>query len=227
MSAIYGIAGGSKRESGVEIDLHAMSAALVQRGPDHDTRCIDTKGHVAFGARFLRTAPGENSPGVVVNEDRSMMMVCDGHVFNADTLEAFLRDRDHRISPRAHSCELLLHLYEEEGIAGWRRVDGQFALALWDAHARRLVLGRDFLGVRPLYYWSGTSGMVFASEIKALLRHRDVPRAVDETAVADFLTFTSVPGPSTLFRDIRKVPAGSAAVYEIGGAVHVETYWDL
>lgn len=228
MSAIYGIAGRARRESGSEADLLAMSAALRHRGPDHDTRGVDPKNQVAFGARFLRTAIGEEPPGVLVNEDRSLMMVCDGHVFNADSVRAFLRDRDHRISPHAHSCELLLHLYEEEGIAGWRRADGQFALAIWDARSRRLVLGRDFLGVRPLYYWNGgADAIVFASEIKALLRHRDVPRAVDDTAVADFLTFTSVPGPNTLFRDIHKAPAGSAVIHEVGGAVRVETWWDL
>jgi asparagine synthase (glutamine-hydrolysing) len=227
MSAIYGIAGGSRRESRVDADLYAMSAALRHRGPDHDARCADARNQVALGARFLRTAIDEEIPGVVINEDRSLMMVGDGHVFNADSVRAFLRDRGHQIAPHAHSSELLLHLYEEEGIAGWRRADSQFAVAIWDARTRRLVLGRDFLGVRPLYYWSGAEGVVFASEIKALLRHREVPRAVDETAVADFLTFTSVPGPSTLFRDIRKVPAGSAAIYEIGAAVRVETYWDL
>jgi asparagine synthase (glutamine-hydrolysing) len=181
---------------------------------------------VALGFRFLRTGIGETNPGVLVNEDGSLIMVCDGHVFNASALRPYLRDKGHTGAYR-HSCQVLLHLYEDEGIAGWRRVDGQFAVALWDARAKRLVLGRDFLGVRPLYYWSGAGGIVFASEIKALVRSRHVPRAVDETALADFLTFTSVPGPRTLFRDIQKVPAGSAAICGLDGAFRVETYWDL
>jgi asparagine synthase (glutamine-hydrolysing) len=226
MSAIYGIAGGSRREHPIDSDLRAMSAALRPRGPDDDTWRIDTRDPVALGFRFLRTAIGAASPGVLVNEDRSLMMVCDGHVFNAGSLRSYLRDKGHTIG-HEHSCELLLHLYEDEGIAGWRRADGQFALALWDARARRLVLGRDFLGVRPLYYWSGAEGIVFASEIKAMLGASHVPRAVDETALADFLTFTSVPGPRTLFRDVRKVQAGGAVIYGLDGAVRVETYWDL
>jgi asparagine synthase (glutamine-hydrolysing) len=226
MSAIYGIAGGPSREPRIDMDLRAMSAALRSRGPDGDARRVGHNGPVALGFRFLRTSAGEASPGVLFNEDRSLMMVCDGHVFNADTLRAHLRDRGHRVV-HPHSCELLLHLYEDEGPSGWQRADGQFALALWDARAGRLVLGRDFLGVRPLYYRSSAEGVVFASEIKALLKSRHVPCAVDETALADFLTFTSVPGPRTLFRDIRKVPAGSAAMCGVDGTVRIETYWDL
>jgi asparagine synthase (glutamine-hydrolysing) len=226
MSAIYGIVGGSTREPGVDVDLRAMSAVLRPRGPDSDARMVDTTDPVALGFRFLRTAAGEASPGVLVNENRSLMMVCDGHVFNADSLRSHLRDRGH-IVRHPHSCELLLHLYEDEGISGWRRADGQFALALWDARAKRLVLGRDFLGVRPLYYWSSADGIVFGSEIKAMLRNRHVPAAVDETALADFLTFTSVPGPRTLFHGVRKVPAGSAAICRDDGTVQVEAYWDL
>jgi asparagine synthase (glutamine-hydrolysing) len=226
MSAIYGIAGASSCDHGLTRDLRAMSVVLRPRGPDGDSRWVDGVDPVALGLRFLRTAPGEASPGVLVNEDRSLMMVCDGHVFNARALRSYLRDRGHHVGPH-HSCELLLHLYEEEGIAGWRRADGQFALALWDARARRLVLGRDCLGVRPLYYWSGADGIVFASEIKAMVETRQVPRAVDEAALADFLTFTSVPGPRTLFRDIRKLQAGSAAICGLDGTVRIDSYWDL
>ena len=226
MSAIYGIAGGSSREQRIQMDLRAMSVALRPRGPDEDTRWVDTTDPVALGFRFLRTGIGETSPGILVNEDRSLMMVCDGHVFNAEMLRASLRDKGHDVVSR-HSCELLLHLYEEEGVSGWRRADGQFALALWDARAKRLVLGRDFLGVRPLYYWSSADGIAFASEIKALLQNRRVPRAVDETALADFLTFTSVPGPRTLFQGLRKVQAGTAAILGADGTLRVETYWDL
>ena len=226
MSAIYGIARRSRHEQPIDLDLHSMSVALRHRGPDDDSRWVDAIGRVALGFRFLRTAIGEASPRVLVNEDRSLMMVCDGHVFNGGALRSYLCDRGHTFGHQ-HSCELLLHLYEDEGISGWRRADGQFALALWDAREKRLVLGRDFLGVRPLYYWSSAEGIAFASEIKALLRNRHVPRAVDETALADFLTFTSVPGPKTLFREIRKVPVGSAVICEVDGTVRVDTYWDL
>ena len=226
MSAIYGSVGGSRREQLVDTDLRAMAAALRHRGPDDNASWRDVTQQVALGFRFLRTAIGENDPGIVSSEDRSLMMVGDGQVFNERTVSAYLRDRGHTIRQQ-HSCDLLLHLYEEEGVSGWRHADGQFALALWDRRAKRLVLARDCLGVRPLYYWSSGDEVVFASEIKALLGDLRVPREVDETALADFLTFTNVPGPGTLFRDIRKVPPGSALICDIGGSVRLERYWDL
>jgi asparagine synthase (glutamine-hydrolysing) len=226
MSAIYGIVSESKHNQRLDKDLEALSVALRHRGPDDDGRWVDTHDAVALGLRFLRTAAGEESPGVTVNEDQSLLMVCDGQVFNHESLRSYLRDKGHAVS-RQHPCALLLHLYEDEGISGWRRADGQFAVALWDLRAKRLVLGRDFLGVRPLYYCASAGGLVFASEIKALLCDRRVPRAVDETALADFLTFTSVPGPRTLFDGVRKVQPGSAVVYSVNGTVRHETFWDL
>src|SRR5215831_11495037 len=225
MSAIFGLAGALSWERHLDAELPAMSAALQRRGPDDNTWFVNPDDRVALGFRHLRTTPGQASPGVLFNEDRSLMMVCDGHVFNDADVRAQLLDRGHTIGK--HSSELLLHLYEDEGIAGWRRADGQFAIALWDGRTKRLVLGRDFLGVRPLYYWRSADGIAFASEIKAILRHSRAPRAVDETAVADFLTFTSVPGPRTLFRDIEKVQPGSAAIWETHGTVRIDAYWHL
>src|SRR5262245_36717689 len=93
MSAIYGIAGGAPHEPRIDTELPAMSAALRPRGPDDDTRWADATDRVALGFRFLRTAIREASPGVLVNEDRSLMMVCDGHVFNSGTLRSYLRDK--------------------------------------------------------------------------------------------------------------------------------------
>jgi len=203
-----------------------MSAELQPRGPDEFHRHVDREGLAMLGFGFLRAAPGEVSPNVVVSEDQSLVMVCDGHVFNDTALRPWLEGKGHR-PVGAHSCELLLHLYEEEGVDGWRRADGQFALAIWDRRQQRLVLGRDFLGVRALYYWHASGTVIFASEIKGILQHSKVPRAVDPIAVSDFLTFTSVPGPRTLFRDISKVAPGTAVIFELKAAPRVVRYWDL
>jgi asparagine synthase (glutamine-hydrolysing) len=123
--------------------------------------------------------------------------------------------------------ELFVHLYEMEGPAGFRRVDGQFAIALWDGKKQALVLGRDFLGVRPLYYRGTPKGVVFASEIKAMLAVPDVPVEVDEIAASHYLTFLTVPGPRTLFKGIHKLAAGSTATFDASGKADVQPFWDL
>ncbi len=226
MSAVCGALGQLATSSDAGRDLASMLASLQARGPDGASDHINRASQVMLGFRFLRAAPGETSPAVLANEDRTLFLVCDGHVFNDADLRPTLRGKGHTYAQK-HSVETLLHLYEEEGIQGFRRLDGQFAAALWDARRKQLVLLRDFLGVRPLYYWKGPKGVAFSSEIKSLLRHSQAPCAVDETAVSQFLTFTSVPGPRTLFRDIQKVPPGTAAICHADGSVRLQRYWDL
>jgi asparagine synthase (glutamine-hydrolysing) len=147
-------------------------------------------------------------------------------VFNAREVARWLESKGRRLQS-GHSSELLLHLYDVEGVEGWRRADAQFALAIWDRRRRVLVLGRDYLGVRALYFSAGPKGIIFASEIKALLTHPSVPRDIDEVAVSDFLTFTSVPGPRTLFKQIQKLGQGAAAECFEDGRTSSKRYWDL
>lgn len=225
MSAIGGMIGSYAAGGGR--DLAAVLAPLAARAPDGVATAVDPRAEVALGARLLRTAgPGPDAPAVLRNEDGSLWMVCDGRVFNADEVTGWLAGRGHSIRS-ADPCEALLHLYEEEGPAGWKRADAQFALAVWDHRRRRLVLARDYLGVRPLYYAAGPGGLAFASEIKALLQHPRVPRAVDDVGLSHYLTFLNVPAPRTLFAGISKVPPGTAVTAGLDGAVSAEQYWDL
>jgi asparagine synthase (glutamine-hydrolysing) len=226
MSAVCGALGQLATSRNAGQDLASMLASLKARGPDGASDYTNRANQIMLGFRFLKSAPGEASPAVLANEDRTLFLVCDGHVFNEADLRPALRGKGHMYS-QAHSAETLLHLYEEQGIDGFRRVDGQFAAALWDNRRKQLILLRDFLGVRPLYFWNGPQGVAFSSEIKSLLRHSQVPCAVDETAVSQFLTFTSVPGPRTLFRDVQKVPPGTAAICHADGSVQLQRYWDL
>src|SRR5262249_28002999 len=150
----------------------------------------------------------------------------DGQVFNRKELADWLGGKHHRLRGD-DACELLLHLYEEEGAAGWRRGDGQFALALWDSRKRRGFPARGFLGGGALFYWASPGGVGFVAEIKALPRHPGVPCAVDGVGVSHSLTFLNVPGPRTLFAGIAKLPAGTVAAATADGAVSTEKYWDL
>jgi asparagine synthase (glutamine-hydrolysing) len=225
MSGICGLAGSWVNDRDATTHLEGMSRALLPRGPDAAATWTAPGEGAMLALRFLRSHEGERSPDVLVNEDESLLMVCDGQIFNAADLRSWLEDRGHRPGP--HSAELLLHLYEEEGPAGWRRADAQFGLAIWDRRRNQLVLGRDFLGVRAVYYWHERGDVAFASEIKALLPHPRIPRDVDATSVSDFLTFTNVPGPRTLFRGIQKLAPGTATTITADGQTRSERYWDL
>jgi asparagine synthase (glutamine-hydrolysing) len=212
MSAICGIIGNYARRPGAERELDAMLEALAFRAPDAAASWHDADGGARLGFRWLRTQPGEESPGIVLRPDGSLAMTCDGHVFADDGQQG----------PGP-----LLQGFAAEGADGWRGLDAQFALAIWDRGRRRLTLARDPLGVRFLYYAASREGVVFASEIKALLAHPAVSPRHDEVAVVNYLTFLTVPGPRTLFAGIRRVSAGSAVELTPDGNAEERRYWDL
>jgi len=220
MFGIYVETPAAEREMGWMLD------ALAARGPDGAAAHIDRRRRIMLGLRSLRVSPAEPESVVLANEDQSLLLVCDGHVFNSAELTDWLQGKGHSVRS-SHSCETLLRLYEQEGIAGWQRADGQFALALWDGRKNAVLLARDCLGVRPLYYCASSGGVIFASQIRALMQHSGVPCALDEVAVSHYLTFLNVPGPRTLFAGIRKVPAGTVAHCNADGSVQLEQYWDL
>ncbi|HWU86706.1 MAG TPA: asparagine synthase-related protein [Kofleriaceae bacterium] len=188
-----------------------MLDALAFRAPDGAATWHDPDGVARLGFRWLRTHPGEASPGIAVSPDGNLAMACDGHVF-ADGTSA----------PRP-----LLDRFAGRGAEGWHDLDAQFALAIWDRRRQRLTLGRDALGVRFLYYWTSSDGAIFASEIKALLRHPAVTRGYDEVAVVQYLVFLTAPGPRTLFAGIRRVSAGSDVELAPDGTTAERRWWDL
>ncbi|HXI55149.1 MAG TPA: asparagine synthase (glutamine-hydrolyzing), partial [Polyangia bacterium] len=232
MSAICGIVGAGAAEAKGTRDLAIMLEMLKTRGPDGVARHVTPAGTasgqapVALGFRLLRVVPTDPPPAVARTEDGISYAVADGRVFNADQIREHLKGRG-RSTRTADAAELLLNIYDVEGVDGFRRVDGQFAVAIWDGRKKTLVLARDFLGVRPVYYHVGRGGIVFASEIKALLAVPEVPVAVDEVAVSHYLTFLTVPGPRTLFGGVQKVPAGAAVFYAADGTTSTKTFWDL
>ena len=226
MSAICGMLGREVVFKGAEGDLDAVLDALEGRGPDGAAVYFSPDEQVALGERRLKVNAGEADPAVVFNEDKTLAMVADGQVFNRAELVKWLEGRGHKVRDE-QPCEVLLHLFEEGGAEAWRRVDGQFAVAIWDRTNKTLTLGRDFLGVRALYYHNAGQKVVFASEIKALIQHSQVPNKMDEVAASHYLTFLNVPGPRTLFAGISKLAPGSVAVCLPSGKVEVTRFWDL
>ena len=196
--------------------LATMSGLLSHRGPDSDGMVID--GPVGLAARRLAIIGLADGDQPMSNEDQTCTVVQNGEIYNFPELRRELEREGHTF--RTHSdTEVHLHLYEQHGPEFARRLRGMFAVAIWDARRRRLVLARDRYGIKPLYYRHVGGVLEFASEVRALPRGE-----IDLDAVEAFLAFNSIPAPYSIFREIRKLPPGHVLVWEEDGTVHVDRY---
>jgi asparagine synthase (glutamine-hydrolysing) len=185
-----------------------MSATLVHRGPDSAGEFSD--GPVALAARRLSIIDLETGDQPIANEDGTLHVVQNGELYNYRELRRDLERAGHTF--RTHGdTEVLLHLYEQHGDGFAERLRGMFAVAIWDAPRRRLVLARDRFGIKPLYYRAAGDELAFASELRALPRGE-----IDLDALEAFLAFNSIPAPLTIFRDARKLPPGHLLLWEDG-----------
>jgi asparagine synthase (glutamine-hydrolysing) len=212
------------RDRPIDPDLvPAMAAALSHRGPDDDGAfAVDG---VAFGFRRLSIVdiPSGNQPHY--SEDGAVVSICNGEIYNHRELRQHLQRRGHRFRTRC-DVEVLVHLYEEHGADFVGRLNGQFAFALYDRNRHRLLLGRDQVGIVPLFYTEAGGQLLFGSEIKALLAHPAVKRRVDLTGLDQILTFPGLVSPTTMFEGIRSLPPGH--LLEAGdGPPQLQRYWDL
>ena len=206
----------------------AMRDALVHRGPDDGGTLVLPHDRVGLGHRRLSiidlSAAGHQP---MSNEDGSVWIVYNGEVYNHEALRRELEAKGHRYRSRTDT-ETIVHLYEEEGPQCIERLEGMFAFAIWDGRRKELFLARDRLGVKPLYYTIiPGAGVLFGSEIKAILEHPAVPpRALDEEAFWDYLTFAFTPPPRTMFRGISKLAPSERMIVSAHGGVRRETWWD-
>ena len=206
MCGICGIA--STRGAADPGRLAAMSATLVHRGPDSDGAFVD--GPVGLAARRLSIIDLETGDQPIANEDGTVHVVQNGEIYNYEELRRELEGLGHAF--RTHGdTEVLVHAYEQWGELFAERLRGMFALAVWDAPRRRLVLARDRYGIKPLYVRSEADGLQFASELRALPRGE-----IDLDALEAFLAFNSIPAPLTIFRGTGKLPPGHVLVWEGG-----------
>ena len=211
-----GICGIATTPGAADLDsLRAMSDLLVHRGPDSDGEHVD--GGVALAARRLSILDLEHGDQPIANEDGSCVVVQNGEIYNYPELRRELERAGHVLRTRCDT-EALVHLYEEHGTGFAERLRGMFAVAIWDARRRRLVLARDRYGIKPLYYRHVGDELRFASEVRALPRGE-----IDLDALEAFLAFNSIPAPYSIFRDVRKLPAGHVLVWE-NGEVSLERY---
>jgi asparagine synthase (glutamine-hydrolysing) len=211
MCGICGIAGAPDRAQ-----LERMSKALVHRGPDSAGEYVD--GPVALAARRLSIVDLAGGDQPIANEDGSCVVVQNGEIYNYPELRHEL-ERDGHVFRTRCDTEAIVHLYERDGLDFARRLRGMFALAVWDSARRRLVLARDRYGIKPLYYREHDGTLEFASELRALPRGE-----IDLDALEAFLAFNSIPAPFSIFREIRKLPAGHVLIWQEGGSTRIDCY---
>jgi asparagine synthase (glutamine-hydrolysing) len=208
----------------------AMTEILVHRGPDSSGLHVDPDGTVALGIRRLKIIDLETGDQPICNEDGTVVLVCNGEIFNYRELRAELEARGHRFRTRT-DVEVLVHLWEEMGPACVERLNGQFAFAVWDSREQRLFLARDHFGVNPLYFTVTEGFLLFASEIKAILQHPAAPRQVDLVGLDQVLSLPGLVSPRTIFQGIESLKSGSwllATMPEcLAGGIEVREYWDL
>lgn len=205
-------------------NIEAMTDIMEHRGPDD--RGVYMDGPMGLGHRRLSIidlSPLGRQP--MMNEDGSVAVVFNGEIYNYLDIREDLRKAGHAF--RSHSdTEVIVHAYEEYGADFASRLNGMFAIAVWDGRKRELVLVRDRLGIKPVYYYMDGGFIVFASEIKSLLEDPGVPREVDRQALSNFLTLHYVPGPRTMFSGIMKLQPGHMMTVHRGVA-RIRRYWEL
>jgi asparagine synthase (glutamine-hydrolysing) len=221
-----GIAGRFNFDRGQNVDpeqLAAMTTILAHRGPDGDGFYFGEG--VGLGHRRLSIIDLATGGQPLANEDDTVWVVFNGEIYNFADIRQELEALGHRF--RSHTdTEVIVHAYEQWGDAAVQRFRGMFAFALWDTRKRRLLLVRDRLGIKPLYYAVTPTGIVFASEIKSILEDPEVPRDWSAEAVDAYLALQYVPAPNTIYKAIHKLQPGHLLVARNGHAA-VTSYWDL
>ena len=203
--------------------LRRMTRLLTHRGPDEEGFWA---GSGAFlGHRRLSIIDLEGGQQPLSNEDGSIRVAFNGEIYNHHELRGELIEKGHEFSTRSDT-EVLVHLWEEHAEAMLGRLNGMFALALWDARDRTILLARDRMGKKPLFWGAFHGELVFASEMRAMLAHPDVPRKVDPSSLYRYLTLDYVPTPRSILKGVRKVQAGGYVLFREGHAIE-DRYTDI
>ncbi|MCA9178822.1 MAG: asparagine synthase (glutamine-hydrolyzing) [Planctomycetales bacterium] len=216
--------------------LKRMVESLRHRGPDDEgdwrsefrlQEANEVRPGVALGFRRLSIIDLAGGHQPMSNEDGSVWMVFNGEIYNYLELRRRLEGSGHQFRTRCDS-EAIVHLYEDLGVECFSHLNGMFAIAIWDERKRQLVLARDRLGQKPLYYrHEPRERLLFGSELKAILQAPDVPRELSRTAIDQYLTYQYVPHPYSIYQGIAKLPPGHAAVCDASGQLQVLQYWNV
>ena len=221
-----GIAGfvGHKTVAEARAIIERMTATLVRRGPDDQGTYVDQSS--ALGVRRLAVIDLHTGHQPVSNEDGTIWVVQNGEIYNFRSLRDQLRDLGHVFRTQSDT-EVIVHAYEAYGEDCVSHLDGMFAFAVWDSRQQLLLLGRDRMGEKPLYYHAGPDAFVFGSELRALLSHPAVPCHLDLASLERYLAFEYIPTPHSILAGVEKLAPGHVLTVSPGSKAHVARYWDL
>jgi asparagine synthase (glutamine-hydrolysing) len=222
MCGIAGILHSPAQPSPERATLERMIARLHHRGPDGSGMFIDGPIGLAHARLSIIDLAGGHQP--IHNETNDVWVVFNGEIFNFVELRAILEAQGHRFYTHSDT-EVIVHLYEEYGDAFVAHLNGQFAIALWDQRKQRLVLARDRVGIRPLFYTEANGQLIFASEVKAIFSVPGVSRRMDRRAVAEICTYWSPLAPRSAFENVKSLPPGHIMTVE-AGQQQITRYWD-
>ena len=203
--------------------LKSMCLTLYHRGPDDEGYYIDQ--NAGLGVRRLSIIDLVTGKQPISNEDRSIWVVFNGEIYNYRTIRAQLEARGHVFATQSDT-EVIVHAYEQYDQECLHLFNGMFSFAIWDANRQRLLIARDRLGIKPLYYWTNNNQIIFGSELKSLLANPSIPRDIDPIALDYFLTLEYIPNPHTIIKNIHKLPPGHYLLFQ-DGSLRIEPYWDI
>ncbi len=221
MCGIAGVVGLDQRDGGALV--HAMCGAIIHRGPDDDG--YFDEGGTHLGMRRLAIIDVAHGAQPMFNETGDVVTVFNGEIYNYEEIRKRLEGLGHRFATHSDT-ESIVHLYEEDGSALVDSLQGMFGLAVWDRSREQLLLARDRLGKKPLFYYEHDGALWFGSELKCLLAVPGIPRELDPIALDLYLTYQYVPAPWTIFKGIKKLPPAHRLIWR-NGVSTVERYWEL
>lgn len=203
--------------------MHTMCDVMSHRGPDEEGLYFNK--NVALGMRRLKVIDLSTGSQPIYNEDRTIVTVFNGELYNYKRLRSLLKSKGHHLSTNSDT-EVIVHLYEDYGERFLDFLNGMFAIALWDNKKKTLILARDRLGEKPLHYSITDEGIMFSSEIKSILSSNKIKKEIDNEALYHYFSLICVPDPFTIFKNIRKLPPGHYLKYD-NGKIEIRKYWDL
>jgi asparagine synthase (glutamine-hydrolysing) len=222
MCGIAGYVGAERNGPPVRATIEAMCQTMIHRGPDDQGIYVDES--IALGMRRLSIIDLSTGHQPISNETKRVWVVLNGEIYNYREIAIWLRERGHTLVTSSDT-EVIVHLYEELGDECVHKLRGMFAFALWDKDQGRLLIGRDRLGVKPLYYFWDEQQLIFGSELKAVLAHPAVERKLDPNGLLYYLRYSYIPDPLSIFKNISKLPAGCLLTLR-GVSLNIRSYWN-